>query len=239
MSVSESLLKKVQGLLSKTVDNGCSVAEAATAAALAQKLITEHRLSMADLDDSETEEIEHTTVEGFASARTSTWKNTVASGIAKANDCRLYIHTSHSFGGKRKRIYKIVGRNSDIEIVNYMFTTVSREIERLCKIEMAVQNGHGKTWANSFKNGAASAVVTKLQAARQEAKDAGSSTAIVRLDNRMAPVNDWLEKNIGTLAQRKSPINVNKSAWSSGYAAGKNITTNTGLTGSKTAKSLK
>lgn len=230
-----NLLKKIQGLLSKTVDNGCSVAEAATSAALAQKLLDQHKLSIADISDySEDEPIEESYVSSFSGARSITWKENLIYGLAKNNDCVMFLRK-----GCGEVKYVLVGRKSDTQIVDYMFNVLVREIERICKVEMARVGGRGKDWTNSFKVGAVQSIISNMNKSKTEIKSTATGQALIKIESRMTDVKKWVDSNLNLKNKSASTININGSAYNSGMAAGNKITVNSGLSGNtKMAKLL-
>ena len=229
----ESVINKIKGLLSKTVENGCTVEEAAASFAVAQKFLEKFRLSVADIESYEVEE----SVEDFGdmsgewSERLSDWKASLANVIAKHNFCRVYLWTER-FGRKQSRkSVKIIGRKSDVQITNYLFVFISNEIERLCKIEQKRSGGYGKTWSNSFKIGAVSAISAKFQVARKEARLESTSNAIVKLDNKEKAVDDALARmNLKNGISHSR--NIVADAYYTGYNAGNKIDAKKAVAGS-------
>lgn len=224
-----NIIKKLQGLFSKTVENGCSIAEASTSAALAQKLLDQHKLSMVDVIGFDNEAIETFTVSSFSSERSITWKENLINSLAKNNDVKMYINTQRY--PVKLVTYKLVGRKSDTEIVDYMFKVLTYEIERICKMEMYRQNGHGKNWTNSFKLGAVYAIIDNMSKAKAEVNNTASSEALVKINSRMNDVEKYVRQNLH-LKPKDAPVyTVNPNAYMSGKIAGEKITANSGLHG--------
>jgi hypothetical protein len=224
-----NIIKKLQGLLSKTVDSGCSVAEASSAAALAQKLLDQHKLSMVDVIGFDNEGIETFTVSSFSGERSITWKERLIHSLAKNNDVKMYIDTQRY--PQKSVAYKLVGRKSDTEVVDYMFNVLTYEIERICKMEMYRQNGHGKNWTNSFKLGAVYAIIDNMSKAKAEVKSTATSEALVKINSRMNDVEKYVRQNLH-LKTKVAPVStVNPNAYASGKIAGEKITANAGLHG--------
>ncbi len=181
----EKLLDKVKKLL-RLAERTTNEGEAAAAAAAAQKLIERHRLDVAAIDISEGErEVpleapERTVLDGAEGRRNKcAWRGALASGVARANACRVY------WTGPR---LQIVGAPSDVATVRYLYAYLVREIDRLA----ATKSG-GKAWLHGWRMGAVSTVSQRLAAARDEARrearaeaQTGGGTAIVRVTAALA-----------------------------------------------------
>lgn len=235
-SVDQSILSKVQKLLNMTQANGASIHEAETAAAAAQRLMTQHRISVADLG-ADTSEVIHNKNFLYAGERVVSWKSWLGVVLCEVNGCKMYI--DHSRGGIQ---FQVIGRDSDIQIVTYFFNYLVNEIERLCKIEKAKHRGSGKTWTNSFKMGATNSIASRLKQADKEVRAAAvsaSSTALVKVDMKDAEVAAWAEKNL-KLRQSSAQANIklNTSAYNSGAEAGNKIQLNKGMGGKSDPKLL-
>lgn len=205
-----------------TIENGCTVNEAASAAKLAQKLLLEHKLSIADIE--EQSEISEFLLDDF-NERAITWRSYLATVVCEANSTACFVSNSWHNGAKKCSL-RIVGKPNDVEIAKYFYLHLSSEIERLCKFYMASGAGTGKTWSNSFKLGAAKAIADKLAEAKKEVIITASSSAIVRLDGELAVVKDWLTQKVKLKKGKPSHFTCDNSAYSSGYKAGKNISLN-------------
>ena len=110
-----NVLDKVKGLLSKTVEAGATHEEAASAANVAQQLITKYRLEIAELD-SDDDEISAHKLPLFAGQRIITWRSDLAYWICEFNGCRP-IYRKH----KDQVVLTIIGRPGDVAIVRYLF----------------------------------------------------------------------------------------------------------------------
>ena len=123
--VREDILEKIKKLMALAEDQA-NVHEAASAAAMAQKLMEEHRVQEAELDlgSDEPEEIRSDTlgVEDGPSLRE--WRTNLGSVVCNANDCRFYLTPGHQWSGRLGR-FKIVGRPGNIQTAQYMFMSLS------------------------------------------------------------------------------------------------------------------
>ena len=245
-NVSDGIIHRINSLLNKTVENGCTVAEAASAAAVAQRMLTQHRLTVADLSvaGESNEDIHNNAQPLYAGQRRVHWKDKLANTLSIANGCRAYVDLRPVFRGGRncnEIFFRIIGRDSDIKIVRYFFEYLTREIDNLCKCAMGCGEGAGKSWSNSFKNGATDAVCARIEEANREVRQEASvnnCTALVKLENKDDAVDKWVGDH---LKLKKSPVKrvrYTSSAYVSGKLAGGRINLNKGLAGEKTTKRL-
>jgi hypothetical protein len=169
-------VKKLRALA--TSDN---VHEAAAAAAAAERLLQQYRLSEAELeaeDDAphETAALDAEPVDVFG-RNLQHWRAALLTGMCKLHGCRNWSE----YAGNGKRVFRIVGRPSDVATVRYLYAWLVSEIERLAQRH---GKGQGRTWFNSYRRGAVNGVLAAMREANQEARAAVSSVALVKIDAR-------------------------------------------------------
>jgi hypothetical protein len=222
MTEQEKILVRVRNLL-KLAEGGSNENESASAAAAAQKLIERHKLDAAMLDASgdegriDEEEVRDCEDPLDKSKSKIAWKGRLASGIARANSCRIYWQ-----GGA----IQIVGAPSNVGTVRYLYSYFVREADRLAK----KYAGNGRAWMHAWRVGLADTIAARLRAAREEARVdalaeaktadqrgvalARVNTGITRLDAQDKAVTDFM----GRLRLRKGrKTSVNSSG---GYTQG-------------------
>ncbi len=223
-----NVLDKVKGLLSKTVEAGATQEEAASAANVAQQLITKYRLEIAELDSDDDEISEHK-LPLFAGQRIINWRSDLAYWICEFNGCRP-IYRKH----KDQVVLTIIGRPGDVAIVRYLFDTIGDQIEQFSKQALIRDEGSGKRFTNSFKHGAVSRVVQRMRQAHKstlaQAEADSRTTAIVRLNLRDEQVGDWLKDNVKLKdrAQQKAP-SFDFTGYHKGMEAGSKVAITKGL----------
>lgn len=233
MSTDQSILFKVQKLLNMTQANGASIHEAEIAAAAAQRLMTQHRISVADLGRDTGESI-HNKNFLYAGERVVTWKSSLGLVLCEVNGCKMYIQ--HTQSGIQ---FQVIGRDSDIQIVTYFFNYLCNEIERLSKVEKVKHGGHGKTWTNSFKMGATNSIISRLKQANKAVRaETTSSTALVKVDMKDAEVVAWAKDNLKLRSTAKPTVSLDGSAYNRGRDAGNKIQLNKGVGGKTEPKQL-
>lgn len=222
----QKVIEKVKKLLSLH-NNNTSLNEATNAYNVAQKLLAEHRLSMADVQNASTEEeIKEWGGEPLYSGRRRiNWKSKLATAVCRNNGCDAIF-----YGGD----IRVVGRKSDFEIVKWLYDSISNQIESLAKTQC---KGMGKGYSNDFKLGAVSRVSERLEDAQAETRQKYSGTqALVLVNSKDEAVKDYVHEILkpkGFIpARAKRP-----SAYQEGCAAGNKVTlAKGGLKANKTVK---
>lgn len=196
--------------------------EAASAAAKAQEVIDRYKLGSLGLDADTADPSEAMPDEPVAdfgaapletpAAKLAEWKFRLASTLAKANQCRIYIHSRvYGFGsdGRRQKSTKqlnIVGRASDAETVRYLYSALVQDVDRLAERD---GKGLGVTWRNNFRLGVVDTIGRRLREQRaateaaMAAEVAARGGAIVLVNNAVAKlalrgevVADWMKENL-------------------------------------------
>jgi hypothetical protein len=171
----DKILDRVKKLLALSTSS--NVNEAATAAAAAQKLMLEHRLTEADVSDTQDGQMFELSMgaAGFASR----WKFVLVTAVARSFFCEAI----GLLVGRRRKV-RIVGRREDTEIAARVFRYLLAEINRLAKSEIEgidwgvrdvlfVGLGWGveqdpERYLESFRRGAVAAVVSKFRSGEED-----------------------------------------------------------------------
>ena len=108
----QKIMERINNLLSKTVENGCTPEEAASAAAMAQKLIAKHHVDMREFSESEEVGTDTDMIQ-------KPWQQTLATTIAQNTCCDV---VGSSVPGRRgsKRL-TFIGRETDRFAVLQMY----------------------------------------------------------------------------------------------------------------------
>lgn len=198
--------------------------EAALAAQKAQELMDEYKLSMGDLDEitlnKEDAVGEDWLKESIGQFSYSTWKGILIHGVCKVNNVLALKYD----GGAR---LKLIGRESDRQVAEYMACYLVREVERLA-FESYASAGfmnlkHRKSWVNSFGLSAASEIVQRMREERINKQAANNSmTAIIKRDAQA--VKDYLKRENIHVRYTKSNSSIRHTeAAAQGRQAGRNI----------------
>ena len=166
------LIERIKKL--KALEESNRVGEAAAAAAKVQQLLAEHNLTLLDL---ETEKEPDYINKGFTGFNAE-WKRQLFFALGSMNFCRAILN-------KRSGIMHLVGQAHEVEVVNYLYVTLSRQINRLCDESWNVEKREhpterARSWKDSFRKGAVVEIRNRLREEWAEFRDRSSeSTALV------------------------------------------------------------
>jgi len=248
----ESVIEKITKLLALS-ENNPSVNEAAAAAAMAQKLMLEHKLSLSELEmDAEEDEpvIEHDVLRDEGGRSPRQWKITLLCAIAANNFCRTVYWSARFHVGDNKHLNHgrmqrgkmvVFGKKSDVDTVLYLYAWLVREVESLSKKAKQELYNSGadeevesiRTWADSFRKGCSSTISLKLylQRKRQEAEikaQAGAAcTALVRVDKQEKEVDRYIKSKYKIRSSAPS-FSADEEAYEAGQRAAQSIDLNPG-----------
>lgn len=217
-------IRKLQALAERGVGG-----EAENAAKMISKLLTKHRIDMAELDVEDQDEIQR--FESDMGGGT-TWERQLATEIARHYDCRYAYSVNRR--GYEKRPDTIVGFAEDVALAEYLYVIAKRQIEQ--ELKVAKRNGrvHGRRGANTFRFSMVLGLRDKLAEIKREENQENPGYAIIVAD-RKSQVNDWVANQC--------------SHWRSGnttryghdrhaYNKGKNMEIQTGINGRNTQLKL-
>jgi hypothetical protein len=170
------ILDRIKKLLALSTSS--NVNEAATAAAAAQKLMMEHRLTEADVSDTQAGQMFELSM--GAVGFDSRWKFVLVTTVARAFFCEAV-----GLRVGRRRKVRIVGLREDAVIAARVFRYLHSEIDRLAKIEIesidwdggGLSLGGSTVWGfehdpeqylESFRRGAVAAVIAKFSTGEEE-----------------------------------------------------------------------
>ena len=184
----QSVIEKVNKLLSLSKSSNAN--EAAVAAAMANKLIDQYRLSESDLSQDQDDPLVQDDGFLYETGRIVRWKSTLAYVLSKHYGCALFNSLILVNGRKASR-YKLIGRKSDIEITKYMFNWLLLECQRLVKQEAY---GNGKIFAQSYCAGFVEGIKTQLKSSREEVSQQANQQAISRINSREKEATAFMHK---------------------------------------------
>ena len=222
----DTILSRVQALLNKTVEKGCTPEEAAAATALAQSLLFKHNLSFAQAKDhrkADKEDIKKHTTKAKGAKVSFRWRHTLASVIAMYNWCEVIVDA-------RSEVYWIIGKPSNVTVVEYLADVIGNQIHKLGQTACSKQPTSQRPYYMSFCRGAVSTIRRRLeeQQAKNVAAAAGSTALVVQSKQEIeAAVNAFFPK-LGTA--RKTKIG-NYEGFLAGRKAGESISMNKGIGG--------
>ena len=215
-----SVIEKVQKLLALSKSSNAN--EAATAAALANRLIDQYRLAESDIQTEAPADDAIQSDDGYVyeTGRVTEWKRVLVGTLAKHYGVAHFNDISMATGRKVSR-FKLVGRKSDIAIARYMFGWLELECQRLSEKEA---RGMGHVYAQSYCAGFVAGVAEQLAASRKEVQQTASSSAIVKLDSRFDLSKSFMYAQFNLKKSRTvSQGQFNSAGFASGQVRGKNV----------------
>ena len=238
MSPQEKILDRVRKLHrhAESASKMGSKDEAEAFAARVAQMMAEYKLEMSDLEMSEMEVMEpvgrgETLHPGIGGKRVA-WVENLAATIADAYFCRILVITGTSS-------VIIVGRKTDRQVVEYMLEWMIpwvwqlsfREMKRArIKVKKEGDPLGARGFRTSFLNGFVSELSLRFWEAKQEmeakAREAGTGTALVRLDDARKAVRDWMEGNIKGTAKSVGQRSTNRMGYLAGRKAGREVNLN-------------
>jgi len=173
----DAVAARIRALLSKTVENGATEAEAMSAAAKARELMDKHRLSMSDVEI----QAEPIVIEDERRPN----KNRVAAVDYAVNGIKAYCGVE---GWRRGESYRFLGLAADVEMARYLYRMIAGAI----KTELSVfQNKRGyrdRHETSTFQLSMAVRINHRLKEMSQVANAAAmtaTGTALVVVKNPM------------------------------------------------------
>lgn len=218
-----AILERVRNLLT-LADGTTNPNEAAVAAAQAQKLMTKHQLTRADVSETDPRRVRQDEEPLFRQKKLKLWQLALANAIAQENAC-LNVMTTNEKG--RNSIF-IIGKEEDTAVVRALFLYLRKEIEH----HVCVAKDIGFLWGdgertNQFRLGAVVSIGIALHQARQQAADEhGGSTALVKLDRDSEEAQHWAIDNIPGLemnVKKSFEVDENSRAFLAGRFVGNRI----------------
>jgi hypothetical protein len=224
MSDIDKVIDRVRKLLA-LAGNNTSSAEATVAAAMANKLIEEHRLSTADLEgkeDSFVEPIVEADDYVYQSGRINPWKANLVRVLTRFYGCAYWNDCTWEITGRQVSRYRLVGRQSDIQLVNFMYAWLSTECTRLSASEA---KGRGRVFVASYCEGFVDGINIQFKASRLQAQATATSAAIVKIDARGEESKTALYNMHTNLRTKKSSSYSQRDgqAFAAGQSRGKSV----------------
>lgn len=212
--------------------------EAAAAAAALQRLLTEHQLSMLDVENVK-DGAKLGVVKDFFESEYSAlpaWCKQFAQYICKGFECHCILSQwedkSYKHGTKFKAKIYFVGEESDAAIAKYFYITLSDQLfaESLKKAKYYSLTGTRRNeYRESFMLAAGKAIYERLvEERKQMVLESQKVGALVVLKGQL--VSNFVKENFTNLVRgRGKAFNINGQGSSDGYVAGKQVSLTRGV----------
>ena len=219
-----SILVKIKSLLTKTTENGCTEAEALSAAEMVGKLMNDYDLTMSDLEFQSEEFVE---LKISTKSKVASYMHNIVSAIASYTDCMLYF--------KRADVitYTFFGSKKDTQIAEYLYhllnNSIKLELENYKKSDSYKNSTiNGRTKTTSFSVGMGNRLNSRLfEMKNQFVYSNNKMTDIVPVNKKSIVEKEFSKKDMNLKTERrKSTVNSSEAYLQGHIAGGKvNITT--------------
>lgn len=228
----ENIADKIAKLLAhaQSAEEIGSLAEAESFAAQAHRLMLKHHIGLDEVEYAEHERTETVDREwlpasefGFNdSTRRITWVEHLAGAVAKAHFCK-------AFGLLRSNKLQFIGAPTHRKVAIQVFlklmaardTLGKQEYNRMRK-EGLDTKGFWSGWNKGFAAGVSEKVCAEMREAKKELETEQDETALVRIGDALAKVDDWASKNLNFAKNASFGTNYGSArAYSKGKAAGR------------------
>lgn len=230
----ENIIQKIFNLRKITVENGATEAEVANAAALAQALLIKYNIAIHEISDTKNEEKVGENKSDKTFGRLAEYKIRLMSELCDHYFCKLLLSWKYDRErGKNRRCFNIIGRATNVMIVNEMFEYLDQAIIKLSydgwyesgKNEQ-VYSSH--VYLESWRQGCVSRIGERLEEKRREMEkeNVSSCTALQIInayDKEQQLIDDFIKEAFPKLGQFKRRTNFSHAGFSDGYDNGDKI----------------
>ena len=202
---------KIEKLLAKTIENGCTVEEAASAAKAVQRLVKKYHVDLAEVGD----EPEKADSERLDTKSVKKWEMRLVSAIARNMRCeviisRRYVATSVN----RKSFVYIIGMDADRKAVISLY----EKLRKICKVGMKKEQDYHKAMFGTSKGIADSYGFGFMQAIRSEMEKQAKALVLVTPKE----VDDKVQELFPHARVTHTNVSCNEHAYNSGVNDGRN-----------------
>lgn len=201
---SSQIVEKVKKLLA--LSRSSNINEATTSAAIATRLIIQHRLSEVEIIEQSLQDQTRTREyfpepmfddadPVYESARVSPWKVRLLCVIAHHCGCAVWNDKDYKAtpGGRGVSRYRLIGQYNDVQLVRQMFDSLCEQIKYFSDCQY---RGYGQVSSTSFCAGAVQGLEIVFRQARAhealQAKHRGQESTLTRLRSREKSAQDYM-----------------------------------------------
>lgn len=202
---------KIEKLLAKTVENGCTIEEAAAAAKMVQKLIGKYHIELAEIGN-ETETADSEILDAKSVRK---WEIRLVSVIANNMRCEAIVSHRYTDGNvNRKSFVYIVGMDADRKAVILLY----EKLRKICKVGMRKEQNYHKFMYGTSKGIADSYGTGFTQAIREEMGKQAKALVLVKPKE----VDDKVQELFPNVRTKQVNVTCNTHAYNSGMSDGHN-----------------
>jgi hypothetical protein len=202
---------KIEKLLAKTVENSCTMEEAAAAAKMVQKLIGKYHIELAEIGD----EPEKADGERLDVKSVRKWEIRLVSAIARNMRCEAIVSHRYTAGNvNRKSFVYIIGMDADRKAVILLYN----KLRKICKVGMKKEQNYHKKMFGTSKGIAESYGFGFTQAIKGEMEKQAKALVLVTPKE----VDDKIQELFPNAKTRHVGVTCNTHAYNSGVNDGRN-----------------
>lgn len=226
------IIGRVQKILARTKSR--NEHEAAVAAAMAQKFLAEHNLTLAEVEGikATSKLVQRTDLNLDLKKNEGRWKELLASYVAEFNGCGLVLLTG--WAGKKTQSAAFVGPPEDVEVVKAIYTWVVQQLEGLVgpayqayctNLPFYIEPDPRPRWRRSFFLGAAQTVGVRLRDAWLALQKQSEVTTAIVLHRKEA-IDAFKQQEWPNLGKSRAATGPGSLA---GYLTGRNAGQRVGI----------
>lgn len=217
MSNRSNIINKIRALLAKTVENGCTEAEAMSALSLAQTMMDAYDVSEADLNEIKQESAIKETMNDMRDPHHI--RNYICVAISKFTHTKVWRHEFKS----QKYKYNFVGLRADVDFAIWLTETLTMFVQKELKNYIwsngytSLQPSEKRVVINGFVFGCCGRITQRLVELVGNAAASANKNALIIIQNAL------IEKKMQELGVKlRKPRDRGSKINDDSYSAGKN-----------------
>jgi hypothetical protein len=229
--MNEGIARRIQKILSKTEEAGCTPQEAEAAFAMATRLLAEHNLTMDDVDTATAQKAtEYVEQDAFDMAR---WSRELVMAVKIV---QKHCFVTGCFWHSRKKLV-FFGEATNVESARFMLTSLMEASQRLWA-SYRIRNAMGKSERTIYLIGLMAGFGSKMdderkamEAERDAMSQKGTGTALALQSVMDLTLAAFKAKNPDTRNHRPfcSPLAGARSTYNDGFQEGRRLNLNKGI----------
>lgn len=241
MNVSDDIVEKLQALLNKTTENGCTEAEAQAAMQAAQRLAIKHNLDLASVKVAgQTKDPIIETDRNDVQSKVAKTMRPHHLPVARVLQACFDIHVVWHSGGA---CCSIIGEKTDVALATYCWHWLDALFPKLYlayikRIGLIRTSEDNNVRRRSFYEGVESGIKASNRRQREDVKKSadGQRFALVLVKKDEVVKARLKDEFPGMRKMHSRPRDFHSGAFNNGHAAGQEIRLNGGLSNSTTEK---
>lgn len=218
------IVDKVKKLLA--LSSSSNINEATTSAAIAHKLIVQHRLSATDLTPARTAALAPLYDDPepvYQSGHASPWKVRLLCLIAHHYGVAVWNDKQHkiSKGGRGVSRFRLIGLEEDVAIVRQLFVWLAQRVKQFADLEC---RGYGQVTANSYCTGVVKGIEKEFKSSQNQlyvqAIASGHESAVASVREREKRAQEYLYRQYNLLVTHEKPRKFDSEAFTRGNRVG-------------------